>query len=308
MRITLGLVACAPCLGLFGCEKNTLPPLMGSSAGQSVYAVSYPDKLGALRGDFASQENRIGQLKGEISTFADGIETGAWEHVIELYELSEEDGRTEDFAERFDQNDQVATFFDDEKEKLTQSVAGNVGYVAKQKECKDPNEIAGTAVVSMKKSVDKQLTERLRSHGEASVYLLSHTEALGPKATEKLRDQIDKLSELAYLAHVGLERTRRRLQTMLEQSSEIRSTLERVSESADRLVADETQPPGDRKAAEVRSKLARASLAKLDSEVSQARTVSEQWETKHPKLRDEVDQAFEALIEAAEKKAALAQK
>ncbi len=308
MRITLGFMACVLGFGLLGCEKNTPPPLMGSSAGQSVYAVSFPDKLGALRGEFSAKENRIGQLKGEISTFPEGLETKNWEHVIELYKLAEQDGRTENFGERYDQNEQISTFFEEEKEKLTQSVAGNVGYVAKQKECKDPNEIAGTAVVSMKKSVDKQLTERLRSHGEAQIYLLSHSEAIGTKATEKLRDQIDTLSELSYLAHVGLERTRRRLQSMLEQSSEIRSTLERVTEKADQLVADQGQPEGDRKAAEVRAKLARSSLAELDSEISQAQSVSEQWETKLPKLRDDVDSVFEALIDAAEKKAELAQK
>jgi hypothetical protein len=303
MSRTLGCLVMLVGLGLSACDREAPPPLMQSAAGQSTYAVGYPEELGKLRGEFTEEESRVTRLSGEISAFPSAIETKNWQHVTATYRLADEAGKTEDYGERFEQNDHVSGFLTAEKDRMNQSVAGSVAYVAKQNECKQPGEVAGTAVASWNKVVDKQLSEELRAHDEAHTYISSHAEAIGSKAAEKLRDQADTISELSYTANVATERTRRRMRALIDQSSDVRSTLEKVVREAEEQSKDSAQPEGDRKAAETRARLAKASLERLDSEVSQAKTVDEQLETKLTKLREDYDKAFSALLDATEEKA-----
>jgi hypothetical protein len=308
MSRTLGCLALLVGLGASACNDNTPPPLMASAAGQPTYAVAYPEGLGEVRAEFAEQETRITKLSGELAAFPSAIETKKWEHVTATYRLADDAGKSEDYGERYDENQQVAGFVGSQKEHLNQSLANSVGYVAKQNECEQPGEVAGTAVATWNKAVDKQLAEQLRSHDEAHSYIASHAEAIGTKAAEKLRDQADTISELSYLANVGLERSRRRLRAMVAQSSEIRSTLEKAVQEAEEQSKNSAEPEGDRKAAETRAKLAKAALDRLDGEVSQAKSMDEQLDAKFTKIRDDYEKAFSALLDAVDEKAKTATK
>jgi chromosome segregation ATPase len=241
-----------------------------------------------------------------MSAFTADIDTKNWNHVARAYKLSDSSGKSASYAERYEQTDGIKTFYTEEKDKLNQSVAGNVQYSAKQNNCQKPDEVAGSATFALGKAVDKQLKERMRSNNEAQAYVDSHAEAIGQKSVEKLRDQVDTLTELSYTVHVGVERTRQQLQSLLEESSQIRSTLDNAAKEADEQAQDSSQPEPDRKAAKARADASRAAAGRIESEQQQAKFVLDETENRINKMRTDYQQAFDALIDSTEQKAAAA--
>jgi len=306
MNVTRGACLILALAGSVACTNSSQKPIVASAADQTTYAVRYPDTLAASRGKFAEQESRAGRLSGELGAFTSSIDTKNWNHVSRAYKLSDESGKGAAYAERYEQTDGINTFFTEEKDKLNQSVAGNVAYSAKQNNCKEPNEVAGSATYALGKVVDKQLKERLRSSNEAQAYVDAHAEAIGQKSVEKLRDQVDTLTELSYTVFVGVERTRQQLSAMIEESGRVKSTLDSATKEAESESQDKAQPEADRKAAQARADAARAAIGRVDSEQQQAKFVLDEMDKRVSKIRSEYQQAFDALIQAADQKAAAA--
>ncbi|MGC4066536.1 MAG: hypothetical protein QM784_18255 [Polyangiaceae bacterium] len=304
MNLTRGVLLLLAIGEIAACNNAAQQPIVASAADQTTYAVRYPDSLASTRGRFAEQESRAARVSGEIGTYPSSIETKNWNHVARAYALSESAGKSSAYAERYEQTDQINGFFSEEKDKLNQSIAGNVAYSAKQNNCKEPGEVAGSATFALNKAVDKQLKERLRANNEAQAYIDAHAEAIGPKATEKLRDQVDNLTELSYTVHVGVERTRQQLKSLIDESATVRRTLETAAKEADEQAQDNSQPEPDRKAAQARAEAAKAAAARVESEQQQAQFVLDQLEQRIGKLRTDYKQAFDALMDATEQKAA----
>lgn len=304
MNLQRGICLAITLTSSLACTPAGQKPIVTSSADQPTYAARYPDTLASVRGRFGELENRAARESGDLGTFANGIETKNWSGVKTTYQLADSSGKSQAYAERYEQTEGINGFFAAEKDDLNQAIAGNVAYSAKQNNCQDPNAIAGTATFSLGKAVEKQVKERLRDQSEAHAYIDAHTEAIGKPAAEKLRDQADKLAELSYTVNVGVERNRQQLQTMFEESSRIKSTLEDSAKDADALAQDTTQPEADRKAAKSRAESARAAAGRIDSETQQAKFVLENMETRIKKLRDDYQQALKALLDAVDQKAA----
>jgi hypothetical protein len=304
MNLTRGVLLLLAIGEIAACNNAAQQPIVASAADQTTYAVRYPDSLASARGRFAEQESRAARLSGEISTYPSSIETKHWNHVARAYSLSDSAGKSSAYAERYEETDQINGFFSEEKDKLNQSIAGNVAYSAKQNNCKEPGEVAGAASFALNKAVDKQLKERLRADNEAQAYVDSHAEAIGTKSVEKLRDQVDALTELSYTVHVGVERTRQQLKALVEESATVRRTLDSAAKEADEQAQDSTQPEPDRKAAQARAEAARAASGRVESEQQQAQFVLDQLEQRIGKIRTDYKQAFDALMDATEQKAA----
>jgi hypothetical protein len=302
-RSASAILAFALCLA---CNNAAQKPIVASAADQTTYAVRYPDALGASRERFAEQESRATRLTGELGKFTSDVDAKNWSHVVEAYKLSDSAGKGAAYADGYEQNDNINTFFVEQKDKLNQSIAGNVAYAAKQNDCREPGSIAGTATTAVNKAVEKQMKERLRGDNEAQAYVEAHAEAIGQKSVEKVRDQVDTLTELSYTVNVGLERTRRQLQSQLDEASKVRNTLETAAKNADEQAQDATQPDGDRKAAKTRAEAARASASRIESEQQQAKSVLDETEKRINKVRTDYQTAFDALIKSAEEKAAAA--
>jgi methyl-accepting chemotaxis protein len=303
MNLQRGLLLVLGMSTLAACNTTAQKPIVTSAADQTSYAVRYPDSLASARGRFSEQENRASRLSGDLGTFVNDIEPKNWKAVSETYRLSDSAGKSQTYAERYEETQGVSGFFTEEKDKLNQAVAGNVAYSAKQNNCKEPGEVAGTATFSLGKAVDKQLKERLRSNNEAQSYIDAHAESIGKNAVEKLRDQVDKLTELSYTVHVGVERTRQQIQGLFEESSRVKSTLNDAAKQADEMAADTTQPEADRKAAKARAEAARTSAGRIDSELQQAKFVLDNMDQRIKKLRDDYQQAQKGLLDAADQKA-----
>lgn len=303
MNPTRGLCLLLAFAGSFACNNAAQQPIVASAADQTTYAVRYPDALATSRGRFAEQESRAARLSGESSAFVSDIDTKGWNHVEQAYRLSDSAGKSAAYAERYEQTDSINTFFTEEKDKLNQAVAGNVAYAAKQNDCKEPGAVAGSATASLGKAVDKQLKDRLRSSNEAQAYVDAHADAIGKKSADKLRDQIDTLTELSYTANIAVERSRYLLRAQLEESSKVRSTLESAAKDADEQAADAAQPEPDRKAAQARAEASRAAAGRIESEEAQAQTVLKEMEERIKKIQSDYRQALDALLKSTKEKA-----
>jgi hypothetical protein len=289
---------------IVACNTASQRPIATSAADQPTYAVRYPDALASARGRFSEQENRAARESADLSAYVNSIETKNWKAVSTIYTLADSSGRSQTYAERYEQTDGISTFFTEEKDHLNQSIAGAVAYSAKQNNCKEPGEVAGTSTFALGKAVDKQLRERLRANNEAISFIDAHAESIGKNAAEKLRDQADKLAELSYTVRVGVAINRQRIQALFEESNRIKATLNEAANQADELAKDSTQPEPDRKAAKARADAARASAGRIDGELQQAKFVLDSMDQRIKKMTDDYQQAFKGLLDAADKKAA----
>lgn len=301
MRLISTAILCSSFSLVAACERsNDLPPLTAPSSGQPSYATHFPESLAATRGSIDQQENKANRMIGEMSQFASAIDTKAWNHVSATYKLADSAGRSSDYAERYQQNGVVTTFFDEEKQNIQNGVAGSAQYSAKQNDCKDPNQIGGAALHGLNKAVDKSLQDKMRDHDEAHAYITAHANAIGAAAAEKLRDQADKISETAYLVFVGVETSRRRLKAQIDESAEIKKTLQRAAEQDSTASSDASQPDADRKSAQTRAASENGAITRVDSEIQQAQHVLTEIDQRTKKLKDDYDQAFKALLAAAD--------
>lgn len=239
---------------------------------------------------------------GEMSQFAASVDTKAWNHVSATYTLADSAGRSSIYADRYEQNSAVSSFLDEEKQGIQNGVVGSAQYSAKQNECKDPNQVGGAALHGLNKAIDKGLQDKMREHDEAHAYIAAHVNAIGTNAAEKLRDQADKISETAYLVFVGVERSRRQLKAQVDEAAEVKKTLQRTAEQDSTASSDSSQPEGDRKSAQARAAAENDALAHVDLELQQAQHVLTEIDQRIKKLRDDYDQAFKALLAAADAK------
>lgn len=304
MNLHGGLSLALVLISIAGCNAAAQKPVVASAADQTTYAVRYPDALASSRGRFSEQENRAARLAGDLGTFANDIDTKNWKAVTTTYTLADAAGKSQAYAERYEQNEGISEFFTEEKDHLNQSIAGSVAYTAKQNSCREPGEVAGSATFALNKAVEKQTRDRLRSHNEAQSYIESHAESIGKSASEKLRDQTDKLTELSYTVNVGVERTRQQLQDLMQESNRIKTTLNDAAKQADEQARDSAEPEPDRKAAKARAEVARASAARIDSEMQQAKFVLDNMDARVKKIRADYQQAFKNLLDATEQKSA----
>jgi hypothetical protein len=284
------------------CATQQQKPLTASSASETRYATHYPENVSRERTQFAEQESQATTLSQELAKFPDAVEAKDYNHVKKAYELAVESGKGAAYAAQYESSQGVVTFMAEEKEPISNGIAGSTVYVAKQKECKDPGEIGGAGVHGLNKAVDKQLEERMRSSNEAQAYIDAHAEAIGKPGVEKLRDQVDLLAAYSFLVYVKSEQSRQKLQSMVDEASTVKSTLEDAATEADALAKDPATPEGDRKSAEARAVAAREAATKIDGEAEQTRKAMEQVEQRNQKLRDEHDKAVDALLAAVDKK------
>ncbi|HEY5959347.1 MAG TPA: hypothetical protein VIV60_22470 [Polyangiaceae bacterium] len=293
---------------LVGCNTAAQKPVVTSAADQTTYAVRYPDALASARGRFSEQEARAARLSGDLGTFVNDIDTKNWNAVATTYQLADSAGKSQTYAERYEQAEGISGFFTEEKDHLNQAIAGNVAYSAKQNNCKEPGEVAGSATFALSKAVDKQLRERLRAYNEGQSYIDAHAESIGKPAAEKLRDQTDKLTELSYTVNVGVERTRQQMQGLFDESNRIKTTLNDAAKQADEQAQDSTQPEPDRKAAKARADAARNAAGRIDSELQQAKFVMDNMDQRVQKLRTDYQEALRGLLDAVAQKSAQANK
>ncbi len=283
------------------CQKNDSTAIASPSSDQPGYAARYPDELAKARARFSEDEGRARRSMGAFAGFPAELDKTSWADVLKVYEAADLAGKSQEYAERRQETDTVATFFSDEKAEINKKVGGAAQYTAKQKGC--TVELFGSTSVALEKSVEKQLEKRLRERNEAHRLIDEHEDALGKPNREKLEKQADEISLTSYLVRVAGPMTRRKLTELMAESSDVKSTLDRTLSESKEAAADTKRSEGDRKRAQARFEAAEKAKGRIDTETAEAQKLLDEVEKKNQLLADEYQQAFDGLKKKAEEKA-----
>ncbi len=296
--LTLGLLAFVA----LGCEKGGRESTVPSSSGQAGYAERYPTAVEGTSQRLGKQEADTKEASGKFAGYPDALKSPpSWAAVNEVYERADASGRSQDYARQAEQARFVTEFMDEEKDGLHRRVAGSVDYAAKQKSC--DASLGGAAAGAVDQAVEKQLEERLRAHNEAHRYIDDHEDELGKANADTLRDQADQISKASFLANVGVVLSRQELEAQINESSDVKSTLDRTIEESTKIQQDPKASPGAKKAAKARIDAAQKAQVEIDDNVKQAQAALEKIDERIKQLQDEYQKAFEELKKKVDEKA-----
>lgn len=305
MRRSSLLISATFCLfSSLACSKQP-PPLTAPSGEQPGYAEQYPSKLTALRTRFAQDEAKVRAALPQLEPAAQKLGNAEPQTVQRLFELANETGKSQAYAEQSLEAETVSRFWDEEKQPLHQKIAGAVSYQSKQKECSKEcgEDLAGAAAGASDRAVEKQLEERQQRVGELHRFVEDHEEQLGKANLDSAEKQASAIAQLSHITYVRLEMYRRELETALNDGSDVGSTLDRTVKEADAVLADPQASKGRKALAEKRKARAAAARASLDAELQQARQALADMEQREKTLVVDYEKAFGALTAALEQKA-----
>lgn len=297
------VAACRVVLG-FGlllsaaCASQQEAPLTASSASEANYAERYPDELAATRQRFVDAETDARTVMQSMETSPDQLKQPTdYAGVLEVVNRADQAGKSASYAQSYAEAEQIQRFYTEEKEKLSQQVGGSVRYVLKEKAATQEQIDAGgsAAVRGMEKGVTKQLEERVIAHNEARRYIEDNGDTLGKANVEKLEKLADDISRASYITHVAVIEQQRKLERLVADASDVKSTLDKTIEDERAKAADAKSTPSRKAAAEKRAAAAEAAQGKLDAEVEQANVALEELRKRNEQLKSDYEKSLEAL-------------
>ncbi len=278
-----------------GCAAQKHDALYASSADSPGYATRYPALLEEKRETMATQEQAAREEIEKIKTYPGALESPDWKETARLVDQAEADGKSEAYARELEEMGKVGEFYEQERDEIRRSVAGNVQYAAKQNGCKEGGKLGGAAAHALDKAMEKRQEERLRAASEAHRALELRKERLGKKNADLLGEQLDTISRASYLANVGMESTRRELEAKAKEGASAKSTLEGEIKALEEASKDPAMTDSERKAAENMLDEARVAVARIDAEARQSEQLAKDATQRVDALRKEFDAAMEAL-------------
>lgn len=295
------LVIASIALAASACSRSGQEATVPSSSGEAGYAERYPTAVSGTTARLGQQEQQAQEGFGKFAAYPDALKDPSWSHVSEVVTRADAAGKSADYAREAEQGRFVGQFFEEEKDELHRRVAGGVEYTAKQKGC--DADLGGAAVGSMDKAVEKVLEDRLREHNEAHRYIDDHEAELGKANVEKLREQADEISRTSFLVYVGVHVTRRDLEAMVAEASDVKTTLDRTIEESNKTLADPNASATTKKAAEARRAAAEKAVMEVDEQVKQGNAALEKIEERNKALQDQYEKALEELKKKIDQKA-----
>ncbi|HQB43585.1 MAG TPA: hypothetical protein PLV85_08275 [Polyangiaceae bacterium] len=278
---------------VLGCGPRPQESFVASSASQAVYAVRFPDTLESTRNDFNQQEQEANAVLSEVSSYPRALEQPKWQQVLEIVDAALTAGQSQAYSDQMHEVRHVRTFFEQEKDELSRRAGGAAQYAAQQGGC--TVQVGGAVGMALHKAVDKQLETRLQERNEAHLLVHRYSASMGDKNAARLSEQVDRLSYLSFLVHIGIPETKRQIDAMLAEAEQIEKT-------ADDFIAKETsyqQEAGrtdkEKEASVGRVKLMQETKAKIASKVEASRTAAQQMTERMERLRKTYEERVEAL-------------
>jgi len=291
-------------LGTLACSKQ--PPALTTPSGeQPSYAEQYPSRLGSLRTRFAADEAKVRAALPELTKSAEKLDHADPNALEQLFELADREGRSSAYAEQAEDSATVARFWDEERQPLHQKIGGAVSYAGKQKQCSKEcgDDLGGVAAGASDRAVEKQLEERQQRLGEIHRFIEDHEDELGKANTDAAEKQASAIAELSYIAHVRLELYRRELEAALNDSSEVRATLDRIQKESAAVVADPQASKNKKALAEKRRASAAEARTTLDIQEQQGKQALGEMQKREQQLQADYEAAFDRLKETLKAKA-----
>jgi len=271
-------------------------PAFASSANETSYAERYPAALLGARTEFANDETRAREIFAEFPKYPAALTNPDGEQVAAVVSRADAAGKSGAYARQMQEQSQVARFFSEEKEELNQKVGGAAQYAAKQKEC--TVDVSSPAIGALDRGVDKAMEDRLRDHDEAQRYIEDHQDALGKANLEKLQKQADDITLASYLVHVRVKQLKLELSQLIDESSDVKKTLQRSDQEAQTVLADAAASKQAKATAQKRVDAATKASNGLDIEVEQAKRAVQEMDARSEKLEKDYNAALDALQKA----------
>lgn len=299
----LQLILCVSCFtGLVACSKE--PPALTTPSGeQPSYAEQYPAQLTQLRQRFAQDEAKVQAALPQLEPASQKLGNANPETVEQLFDLADSTGRSGSYANEAQTEETVSRFWEEEKQPLHQKIGGAVSYTAKQKECAAGDDLAGAAAGGADRAVEKQLEERQQRIGEIHRFVEDHEDELGKANQDAAEKQATALAQVSHLTYVRLELYRRELAAALNESSSVRSTLDRIQKESDATLADPKASKSKRAMAEKRKASAAAAITSLQAEEDLAKQALADMEQREKKVQQDYEQAMKGLKASLEQRA-----
>jgi len=271
-------------------------PAFASSANETSYAERYPTALLGARTEFADDETHAREIFAEFPKYPGQLTNPDGERVSQVVSRADAAGKSGAYARQMEEQSHVSSFFSEEKDELNQKVGGAAQYAAKQKEC--TADVSSPAIGALDKGVDKAMEDRLRDHDEAQRYIEDNQDALGKANLEKLQKQADDISLASYLVHVRVKQLKLELSQLIDESSDVKKTLERSEKEAQAVLADAAASKPAKATAQKRVDAAKKAENGLDIEIEQAKRAVQEMDGRSDKLEKDYSTALDALQKA----------
>ncbi len=214
---------------VWGCtSEGSRPAEAPSNTEDTSYATAYPDELARVAGDYDSGRSKVADKVGEIKDYPaaikDPVDSDRW---LEVVEAAERSGKSRSYAERARENRAFARMIDENDGDIVKHTAGATQFVAEQKACQSPPDVANAAATGLRKGIEKRFQDRRENANEATYLIKSHADALGKNNTAALSKQADVIAHLSFLAEVEIPALAAERDRLLDEQSGVASTIDR---------------------------------------------------------------------------------
>ena len=298
----LRLAAAATLVLAVGCtnQDNNRPPEAASAANQSKYAEEYPEALETKTTDFDEGVGDVEKTSSSMPTYADELsEPTDYGKAKEVIETADQAGRSEAYVEAARERDAIVGFFEDDDRAVEKKIAGSIQYAAEQQGCKN----LGGASGAFKRTIEKELEQKMRDANEAHVLIDRYEDDLGKPNAEKLRKQADDIAEASYTAYIELPTKKYELERMIAEGDEAKRTLEDEIKREKKKIDDPDTKPERKKAAETHIAELEEKKSKLDEKLESARKREKKLEKQVKEAQDSYKKSLDQLLDAIEAKA-----
>lgn len=280
-----------------GCSEPTPEPEIASAAPLAGYAQGYPDEVdGALKG-FGDAELAAKELGAKFREYPSAYddEQMDYEHATEMFERADQVGRSRAYYDRLGEVQSVRTFYTEEKEDIRRKVAGAAQHMAKQAGCEA--DVGGAAAVTLDKTIDEKLEERLRDRNDAQRLLERRRVAFGKKNSAALAEQIDEVTLSSYLVRIAMVEEKVRLRRLVDEADQVQSTADELIDEENRYQSEAGRTDEEKKAATERIEAMKSAKARVATAVRNAEKSLEKMDQRIEQSQKAHESALAKLLE-----------
>jgi hypothetical protein len=263
------------------------------SSSQGSFAAKYPEKMARASSQLRARETKAREETSKMLALPDKLKDTDWDLVEKIVDASDKAGKDGGYAAQAREQEQVQTFFDEEREEIVKKVGGSVQYAAKQKGCEA--DAWGAVSTSLKDSIEERMRERLRDGNDAFILIERHQDKLGKKNIPALEEGADGIAMASYVVHVEMPEGKAKLEAIRSGTSSAKSALEDAIEEEKEFQAKGSPSPEEAKSSDARVKEFEKQLGALQQADTEAEENLKDLEARTKTLAEDYKVAMDNL-------------